>query len=206
MAQKDKLDLGEEKKPPASKKILFLILGAVLLTLAAVFGTLYFLGIFPPKTPPATPGANQEATAHPGEEAAKTGEAGESKNADEADSHHGSKKHGGEDAEHPIIYEDLEPSFSVNFPPNPEARVLQVNLSVAGRDPVAIEAVKKHLPMIRNNLLLLMSAADPAALKTLEGKEELRAQILDEINAIVRKQARIVDGIEEIYFTGFIMQ
>lgn len=213
MAQKDKLDLGEEKKASggggSAKKIIIVAVAAVLLTLGAVFGTLYYLGIFPPKT--ATP--NAEASAHPGE-GGEHGEANhEAKDEHEAaaedDEHedHGKKKHDSHaDSEHPIIYEDLEPAFIVNFQPNPDARVLQITLSVATHDQSVIDAVKKHLPMIRNNLLLLMSAEEPGQLKTLEGKEALRARLLEEINAIVKKQARKKDGIEELFFTGFIMQ
>src|SRR5690606_18780517 len=48
MAQAGRLDLTEEKKN-SSKSIVFIVLGAVLGTLAAVFGALYVLGILPPQ-------------------------------------------------------------------------------------------------------------------------------------------------------------
>lgn len=201
MAEKDKLDLGEERTTASSKKLIFIVLGAVLGTLIAVFATLYFLGVFPPKTAEGTPpAAGHEASAE-----AKHGEEGEGE-ADDDD--HGGKKEGkhGEHGEAHILYEDLEPAFVVNFHGNPEAKLLQVSISVATEDQAVLDAVKKHLPMIRNNLLMLMSAEDPGSLKTTEGKEALRAKLLEEINAIVKKQARKKDGLQEIYFTAFIMQ
>jgi flagellar FliL protein len=204
MAQKDKLDLGEEKKPASSKKLLVIVLASVLVTLLAVFAALYFLGIFPPK--PAADSGHPATTAESGEHAGADADADADAEAEDEEAHGKKAKKHGEHGEVPMLYEELEPAFVVNFQPNPEARILQIGISVASEDQAAIDAVKKHTPMIRNNLLMLMSAEDPAQLKTAEGKEALRAKILEEINAIVKKQARKKDAIEEVYFTAFIMQ
>jgi flagellar FliL protein len=170
MAQQDKLDLGEEKKS-SSKSIVFIVLGAVLGTLVAVFAALYFLGIFPPQQKAASAGGlDDEALALP------------------------------------MLYYAMDPAFVVNFKSNPDARLLQIGLSVASKNQAVIDAVKKHSPMIRNNVLLLLSGQEPATLKTAEGKEALRAKLLEEIRAVVAKQTGYNGGIEEIFFTGFIMQ
>ncbi|HYE36786.1 flagellar basal body-associated FliL family protein [Methylocaldum sp.] len=170
MAQQDKLDLGEEKKK-SSKSIIFIVLGAVLGTLVAVFAALYFLGIFPPQ--------QAEAVA---------------------------ESHGDEADALPMIYHVLDPAFVVNFKSNPDARLLQISLSVASKNQTVVDAIKKHTPMIRNNVLLLLSGQDPATLKTIEGKDALRGKLLEEINAIVSKQTGKKEGAEEVFFTGFIMQ
>ena len=60
--------------------------------------------------------------------------------------------------------------------------------------------------MIRNNVLLLLSGQEPAALRTAEGKEALRTELLKEINAVVLKQTGYKQGAEEVFFTAFIMQ
>jgi len=113
-----------------------------------------------------------------------------------------------EDESHalPIIYEPMEPALTVNFKSNPDARLLRIGLTVASTNQAVIDGVKKHSPMIRNNLLLLLSSQDPAALKTAEGKEALRGKLLEEINAVVANQTGHQDGVEEIFFTSFIMQ
>ncbi len=202
MAEKDKLDLGEEKKPASSnKKLIFIVLGAVLGTLIAVFATLYFLGIFPPKAPAGAPEAGHEAAAAEHDAHGAKEDAG----GEEEEEDHGKKKKG-EHGEALVLYQEMEPAFIVNFQNNPEARALQVSISLATDDQTALDAVKKHTPMIRNNLLMLMSAEEPAILKTAEGKDALRVKIRDEINAILKKQARKRDAIEEVYFTAFIMQ
>ncbi|CAI8931089.1 flagellar basal body-associated FliL family protein [Methylocaldum szegediense] len=106
----------------------------------------------------------------------------------------------------PMIYFTMEPAFVVNFKSNPDARLLQLGLSVASRNQAVIDTVKKHSPMIRNNVLLLLSAEEPAALRTAEGKEALRAELLKAINGVVLKQTGYKQGAEEVYFTAFIMQ
>jgi len=170
MAQQDKLNLGEEKKN-SYKGIVFIVLGAVLGTLVAVFAALYFLGIFPSQQ-------NEPANESHDEEAHVL----------------------------PMIYYPMDPAFVVNFKSNPDARLLQIGLSVASKNQAVIDAVKKHSPMIRNNVLLLLSGQEPAALKTAEGKEALRGKLLEDINAIVSEQTGHEEGIDEIFFTGFIMQ
>jgi len=177
MAEKEKLDLGEEKKK-SSKGIVFIVLGAVLGTLIAVFAALYFTGIFPSNTKPAD--------AH-GKET-------------------GGEAHGEGAEQKPPIYLALQPAFVVNFKNNPEARLAQIEISVASTDQSILDVVKKHTPMIRNNLLLLLSGEDPAALKTSEGKEALRGKIKDAIRKVVVEQAHKKEGVDEVFFTSFVTQ
>lgn len=177
MAEKEKLDLGEEKKK-SSKGIVFIVLGAVLGTLLAVFAALYFAGIFPPKGKP---------------EDARGKEA------------HGESRDEGAEKK-PVIYLALQPAFVVNFKNNPEARLAQIEISVASTDQAILDVVKKHTPMIRNNLLLLLSGEDPAALKTSEGKEALRGKVKDVIGKVVAEQAHKKEGVDEVFFTSFVTQ
>lgn len=194
MAEKDKLDLGLETEAESPmKKMILIIIGTMLVTIILIFTTLYFMGIFPPKTesPPPAESTAEETTE------------------DEEDAH-SKKKHKkgegekGEEA-HPPTYESLDP-FTITYKNNPEVKIIQVSISVMVSEPAILEAVKKHKPMIRNNLLLLLSAQDPVALKTVEGKEALQAKIKAEIDAIIKKQIKEKDAIEGVYFTSFIMQ
>jgi flagellar FliL protein len=197
MAQAEKLDLGEEKPAPSSsKKLIFVAIGAILVTLIAVFATLYFLGIFPPKhDKAATAGHGKEAaTAAHGKEADKGEE-----ESDKEDGEHGAEAH-------PVIYEALTPAFVVNFKGNPEVRVVQIEITAASKDKAILDALKKHAPMLRNNVLMIISAQDPTTFKTVEGKEALRSKIKDEIKNIVVEQTDKKVGVDELYFTGFVMQ
>lgn len=103
------------------------------------------------------------------------------------------------------IYHPLEPDFIINFPKGQSAKLFQVGITVLAKSEAAVEALKQHSPMIRNNLLMLLNGQEPDALRKREGKEALQASVLAEIKKIVDKQA---DGkeIEEVFFTGFVMQ
>lgn len=186
MAEKEKLDLGEEKPKSSIKGLIFIVLGSVLGTLAAVFATLYFMGIVPPKDK--KPPEGHEAAA--GHEQSAEGEGEE----------HGEQKA----AE--IFYLPLKPSFSASFKNNPEVRLIQIEIALASKDQAILAAVEKNMPMVRNNLLLILGSEDPNALKTVEGKAALREKIKEEIKKVVIEQTDKKTGVDDVFFTGFIMQ
>lgn len=201
MAEKDKLDLGmmEPEAESPMKKMILIIVGTILVTLILVFTSLYFLGIFPPKTE--APPAAEETTEEGGEEHTDE-EAGDHKK--------DKKKHKkGEKAEeeeaHAPTYEPLDP-FTVTYRNNPEVRIIQVSITVMVTDAAIGEAIKKHKPMIRNNLLILLASQDPLTLKSIEGKMALQVKIKAEIDAILKKQIKEKNAVEGVYFTNFIMQ
>ncbi len=178
MAENDDLDLGEEKK--SSKKWLIIVLAVVLL-LGGGGAALYFLGL-PPfgKT-----------------EASETAEAEEENDSAEEPE----EKRSAPKTAH---FHDFAP-FVVNFPRGGGARLLQVGFSVMAYDEETIEAVAKHEPMIRNNLLLLLGRYKPEDLRTPQGKEALRQAIVREVQKVLDLRA---DGgtIETVFFTQFVMQ
>ncbi len=175
MAENDDLDLGEEKK--SSKKWLIIVLAVVLL-LGGGGAALYFLGL---------PPFGKTETAEAEEEEDSDEEAEEKPSAPKTAHFH-----------------DFAP-FVVNFPRGGGARLLQVGFSVMAFDEETIEAVAKHEPMIRNNLLLLLGRYKPEDLRTSQGKEALRQAIVREIQKVLDLRA---DGgtIETVFFTQFVMQ
>ncbi|MCI0668643.1 MAG: flagellar basal body-associated FliL family protein [Methylococcaceae bacterium] len=102
------------------------------------------------------------------------------------------------------IYYPLAP-FTVNFRQGEGTRFLQVTMTALVESQDAIGAMQKHEPVIRNNLLLLLGGQDPAGLRTREGKEALRERVHKELQTILEQRTG-GKGIEEIFFTGFIMQ
>jgi flagellar FliL protein len=105
----------------------------------------------------------------------------------------------------PPIYFALEPPLVVSFESPAAVRFLQLTVEVMARDEVVIEAVEQHNPVIRNNLLMLVGGADLATLSTREGKEALRARALAEVQAVVEAQTG-EKGVEDLYFTSFVVQ
>lgn len=107
----------------------------------------------------------------------------------------------------PAIYMDMAPPFIVNFGPGSKVRYLQVEMQIMARQQAALDAVTQHMPVIRNNLLVLLSSQTYDELKSREGKEKLRAMMLEEMQKVIDEEShKQAGGIEAIYFTGFIMQ
>lgn len=103
----------------------------------------------------------------------------------------------------PYFYE-FEP-FLVNFPRGENARLLQINFSVLTYDEKTLEALGKHAPMIRNNLLLLLGGYKPEDLQPVQGKEALRQAIAQEIQKVLDGQTE-GGTFEAVFFTQFVMQ
>lgn len=105
----------------------------------------------------------------------------------------------------PPIYVPLEPPLVVNLDRNGRLGFLQVTVEVMTRESRAVTALEEHAPVIRNNLLMLLSGKTHADIAGREGKEALRLEALEEINRILGEQD--VPGlVEDLYFTGFVMQ
>ena len=84
-------------------------------------------------------------------------------------------------------------------------RYLQMTVQAMARDQQVIDAIKTHAPAIRNNFLMIIGNRDYEGLGSVEGKERLRAEMLEEARAILKSNTG-EPGIEEIYFTSFVMQ
>lgn len=108
----------------------------------------------------------------------------------------------------PPIYLPLDPPLVVTFEDRSAVRFLQLTLEVMARNQEAIDAVQAHMPVIRNNFLLLMGGRTLADLTSREGKEALRAEALAEVQRVLAENAGISDKgtVEELYFTSFVVQ
>jgi flagellar FliL protein len=73
------------------------------------------------------------------------------------------------------------------------------------RDPAVTDLVTLHMPVIRNNLMLLFSNQTYDTVSTLEGKEALREEALEVIQQILEEETGD-PGVEAVYFTSFVMQ
>lgn len=105
----------------------------------------------------------------------------------------------------PAVYTPLEPPFVVNFDDQGTIRFLQVSVDVMSRDPKVAEAIKLHMPAIRDQLIMLFTDADYATLSTREGKDALRATALDTVKKIL-KANDVSARVDGVYFTNFVMQ
>ncbi|WP_022947867.1 flagellar basal body-associated FliL family protein [Methylohalobius crimeensis] len=96
--------------------------------------------------------------------------------------------------------------FVVNFPADSDAQLLQIGFSVLTYDEQTAQAMEKHAPMLRNNLLLLLGRYRPQDLQSVEGKEALRQAITGEIQKVLELRTESGGRIESVFFTQFVMQ
>jgi flagellar FliL protein len=105
----------------------------------------------------------------------------------------------------PPIYLPIEPALVANFDRKGRVGYLQAGVELMAREQKTIDAAQKNMPVIRNNLLFLMSSKSYEELSDRAGKEKLREQALGEVNKVLEEQG--FDGrIEAVYFTAFVMQ
>jgi flagellar FliL protein len=111
--------------------------------------------------------------------------------------------HGEEGGKGSVFYA-IDPPLVVNFEDGSAVRFLQISMEVMAKDQKAVDSVQKNMPLIRNNLLLLMSNRDYQSMMSREGKEKLRAEALAEIRNVQKKQGG--DDIDDVLFTSFVVQ
>lgn len=102
------------------------------------------------------------------------------------------------------VYYAIDPPLVVNFEDGSAVRFLQISMELRAHDAKAIESVQKNIPLIRNNLLLLMSNRNYQSLMSREGKEKLRQEALTEIRAVQKKEGG--SDIDDVLFTSFVVQ
>ena len=173
-------DNGDASAAAAGKKKKLIMLGviAVLLLLIAGGGTLFALGVLGGGKTDAASAADASGDAT--EVAAAPGKA-------------------------KAIYETLEPPFLTNYTVQGRARYLQLSLALMSREQKSIDAAKTHMPVIRNSILLLLSGEDFATLQTDAGRQQLQQKLLTTVQEILQKETG-EPGIEQVFFTGFVMQ
>jgi flagellar FliL protein len=104
----------------------------------------------------------------------------------------------------PSVYYAIDPPLVVNFEDGSAVRFLQITMEIMAHDEKAIESVQKNIPLIRNNLLLLMSNRNYQTMMSREGKEKLRQEALAEVQAVQKKEGG--PEIDDVLFTSFVVQ
>jgi len=115
-----------------------------------------------------------------------------------------SSGHGEEGAAAASVYYAIDPPLVVNFEDGSVVRFLQISMEIMAHDQKAIDSVQKNIPLIRNNLLLLMSNRDYQSLMSRDGKEKLRAEALAEVNNVQKKEGGA--PVDDLLFTSFVVQ
>ena len=109
------------------------------------------------------------------------------------------------DGKKPAIFYNIKPVFIVNLNSG-RVKFLQINVEVMTRTPDSIIKLTNNLPLIKNELLILFSNKNYDEVKTLEGRESLRREALKVIKNVLEKETEGSAEIEDVLFTGFVVQ
>ena len=127
----------------------------------------------------------------------------------ETEKHEEAPKHEEEHAEEvvePDVYFEIKEPFLVNFPPGSGVKIIKISLTVLVKGEASVEILKKHMPMVRNNLLMAITSIGAEKAKTVEGKKELQALMLSETGKVMEKMNNNKNPVKDVYFTDFVMQ
>jgi len=183
---------GEEqpkKKKPILKIILF-VLGAILVMVAVAFGTLFFSGYFEKKAELAAMDKLEEL------------EAAASKAKVEAPSK--IKKEAPEATRFEKNYLQLDKELMTNITGSKKVMVVQVAL-MTHYDTRVFDNVKKHEFALRSAMLDVMRQTTEADVAKPDFRKELAAKLKAEVNELLEKFEDF-GGIEDVFFTSFVMQ
>lgn len=110
-----------------------------------------------------------------------------------------------EPTKQPALYQDLAPAFVVNFNQNGRQRYMQVSVSLMARDQAQLDALKVHMPVLRNKLVMLFSGQSFDNLITPVGKEMLRQQATATVQELAKQETGEMT-VEQVLFTNFVLQ
>jgi flagellar FliL protein len=106
----------------------------------------------------------------------------------------------------PALYTSLHPPLVVNFKDSVgDSHFMQITMEVMARDQGVINSVREHTAVIRNSLILLYSGAIYEEVTTREGKEQMLADGLAEIQKVMTDKIG-EPGVEAVYFTALVIQ
>ena len=102
----------------------------------------------------------------------------------------------------PTLYVPLGEKFTITLSAKDRAHYFVVSISAMTHETPAVEV---HAPLIRARLVGMLGGRDFDALRTEEGKEALRTDVLKTIQDVLQTETG-KPGVEQVYFTEFVLQ
>jgi flagellar FliL protein len=103
----------------------------------------------------------------------------------------------------PVIeYVEMKPKFTVNLAEPKKYLMLNVQLLVEGAEHV--EKVKKHMPVLRHEMIMMLSGMKSTDLQSMEQREALRMKTKQLITDLLTK-IQNSDGFRDVFFSEFLI-
>ncbi len=110
-------------------------------------------------------------------------------------------------AEEPIEvgYLSLDPEIVTNYVTGNAARIgfLRVAIELMLNDLAYIPAAEHHLPLMRAVIIDVIGKQDEAQIKSLTGRENLRKEILNELQRVLKTELG-EDVLKDLFFTKYL--
>ena len=103
------------------------------------------------------------------------------------------------------LYHNLRPPFVVTLPYGNRQFMLQADLAVMAHEQAAIEAVIRHGPLIRAEIITYLTDLDPEQVRSKDGKQEILDGLTGLINGALRRESADA-GVDTVLFNNLVMQ
>lgn len=101
-----------------------------------------------------------------------------------------------------IAYVPMAPKLTVNLAEPKKYLMIDIQLLVEGADHV--EKIKKHMPLLRHEMIMLLSGMHIADLQSMEQREALRMKTKQLITDLLVK-IQNSDGFRDVFFSEFLV-
>ena len=96
-------------------------------------------------------------------------------------------------------------TFIVNLQSEGDDQFLQANLTLQVQSADQVDLIKLNMPKVRNRLLILLSSKKASDISTIEGKQQLAAEITAQIKLPFDEKGPEQE-VTDVLFTSFIIQ
>lgn len=103
------------------------------------------------------------------------------------------------------LYIPIKPALVVNYGGEGKLKYLKVEMSLRVFDTAASNAVRHHLPLIRDYLVRLLSRQNDEDLDTVAAKERLRTKALKGVQDLLTEEDG-EQGVLDLFFVHFVIQ
>jgi flagellar FliL protein len=104
----------------------------------------------------------------------------------------------------PSVYLDLEQPLLTTVQTEGRQRYAQVYVSLEAESQAVLDAAKVHLPLLRSQLIQLMSSRSFDSLLAPEGRQELAQLMTDKVNELLANENAA--AIRQVLFSNFVVQ
>ena len=104
----------------------------------------------------------------------------------------------------PNQYHVVEKPLVATIQDENRTRYVQVYLAFETPDAVALEATKKHLPLLRSRLLSVLGGQNFTGLQAPEGRNQLIEAMLASVNGVLEQEGE--PAVSKVLFLNFVLQ